>query len=121
MGLVGGYSSEEEDDANPAASQSSGAPGAKAAAKAAAEASEEDSSEEEEPAAKRLRGDKSANPLGLLPPKLKLFADPVDPGKKAIAAVTAFVPPQARKTGRVVSTVTDNISDRSFATSKPAA
>mmetsp|Transcript_26630 Transcript_26630/g.50018 ORF Transcript_26630/g.50018 Transcript_26630/m.50018 type:complete len:120 (+) Transcript_26630:53-412(+) len=118
MGLLGGYSSEEEEDeaAKPAEAGTGGA----TASQTSKAASDEEASDEEddEPATKRQRGVSSANPLGLLPPKLSIFGEAPDAGKKKIAAATAFVPPQVRKTGRVVSTVTDNISDRSFATSK---
>eukprot|EP00435_Cladocopium_sp_Y103_P009887 s4612_g2.t1 len=114
MGLLGGYDSEESSAEGASAStKPSGAAASKPAATAQAE--EESSDEEDEPEAKRTK--LTGHPLGLLAPK---FAQK-DAGPKAgspATAAMAFVPSQVRKKGRVVSTVTDNISDRSFANSK---
>ncbi|CAK8986913.1 unnamed protein product [Durusdinium trenchii] len=110
MGLLGGYDSEEEEE------DTTAAPSTSVSAKASAQDAEESSSEEEdEPESKRARL-AGPNPLGLLTPKFAKDAGP----KATTPAAMAFVPPQVRKKGRVVSTVTDNISDRSFANSKPS-
>eukprot|EP00931_Biecheleriopsis_adriatica_P103596 TRINITY_DN78407_c0_g1_i1.p2 TRINITY_DN78407_c0_g1~~TRINITY_DN78407_c0_g1_i1.p2 ORF type:complete len:135 (+),score=43.38 TRINITY_DN78407_c0_g1_i1:63-467(+) len=131
MALVGGYSSDEDEDEVAQPTTSSNAPGSAAAGSGAGHAaqpsssacskqveSEEESDEEsDEPGAKRQRTDASSNPLGLLPTRIAGNSKDRNSstGKKPPAAVTAFVPSQARKTGRVVSTVTDGISDRAFA------
>ncbi|CAL1161510.1 unnamed protein product [Cladocopium goreaui] len=114
MGLLGGYDSEEESE-GASASASTKPSGAAASKPATTAQAEESSDEDDEPEAKRTKLT-GPNPLGLLAPK---FAQK-DAGTKTspTAAAMAFVPPQVRKKGRVVSTVTDNISDRSFGNSK---
>eukprot|EP00434_Breviolum_minutum_P026112 symbB.v1.2.023088.t1/scaffold2089.1/size89944/3 len=118
MGLLGGYDSEEEEedggDGKAAGSSApSGSNGPTASRPTKAEEGTSSEEEEDEPEVKRARLT-GPNPLGLLAPK---FSTTGSKPKAALAAATAFVPSQVRKKGRVVSANTDNISDRSFASS----
>eukprot|EP00930_Biecheleria_cincta_P032140 TRINITY_DN222_c0_g2_i1.p1 TRINITY_DN222_c0_g2~~TRINITY_DN222_c0_g2_i1.p1 ORF type:complete len:137 (+),score=39.13 TRINITY_DN222_c0_g2_i1:116-526(+) len=133
MGLVGGYSSDEEEPAADGVSLTEGREGtggrglSAKSSKERAESSEGDDDDDaddddvEHPAdhefcAKAKQTTMDSNPLGLRPAKLqKVRVQDEVAGKNTLPTVTAFVPPQARKQGKVVSIVTDSISDRAFA------